>query len=252
MIETIKSLSTTLFYQPLFNLLFFFISILPGENLAAGIIGLTVVVRLMLVPSSARALRAQRELTALQPEINNLRADYKDKPEELNRQMLALYQKHNVNPFGSCLPILIQLPILLILYRVVLNGIHPDNFNLLYSFVPTPTALETMFLGISLEAPSLILGLIAGGLQFLQTWQMLRGRVKTKSTDPTTEATEQIGQRMTYLMPLLTVFISSTLPAALALYWVVTTLFSVIQQSWLLRVHPEIAKPHVAVRIKKK
>ncbi|MBI4032726.1 membrane protein insertase YidC [Candidatus Berkelbacteria bacterium] len=249
----IKDLFTTLFYQPLYNLLFYFVYLLPGESFGLGVIALTLLVRLILVPSSAQAVRSQRELAVLQPKIDALRAELKDKPEELNRKMLALYQEHNVNPFGACLPLLIQLPVLLILYRVFVNGIHPGNFSLLYPFVPAPAALSTQFLGIDLAAPSLLLGVIAGALQFVQTWQLMRKRPASGAKkDPAAAAAEQMSRRMMYVMPLITVFAASTLPSALALYWVVTTLFGIVQQWWILRTHPEVATPHIAVQIRQK
>lgn len=249
----IKDLFTTIFYQPLYNLLFFFVSVLPGENLGLGIIALTVLVRLLLVPSSAQAVRSQRELAVLQPKIDELREKYKDNPEELNKRMLAIYQEHNVNPFGACLPLLIQLPVLLILYRVFVNGIHPDNFAQLYAFIPAPTALSTQFLGVDLAVPSIALAALAGALQFIQTRQLMSKRpTSTSKKDPAAAAAEQMSRRMMYVMPLITVVAASTLPSALALYWVVTTLFAIGQQWWILRTHPEVATPHVAVTIRKK
>lgn len=247
----LKDLFTTLFYQPLYNLLFFFVSVLPGESLGLGIVALTVFVRLLLVPSSAQAVRAQRELAVLQPKVDELRAELKDKPEEMNRKLLALYQEHNVNPFGACLPLLIQLPVLLILYHVFINGIHPENFGLLYAFVPTPSALSTSFLGIELALPSLTLAVLAGALQFVQTWQLMNRRAPgATKRDPAAAAAEQVSRRMMYVMPLITVVAAATLPSALGLYWVVTTIFAIGQQYWILRTHPEVATPHIAVQIR--
>ena len=101
MLLSLKSLGVTFFYQPLFNLLFGFVALLPGENLGLGIIALTVLIRILLLPSSAAAVKSQRELAALQPKIDEIRAKYKDKPEEMNQQLVAVYQEHKVNPFGS-------------------------------------------------------------------------------------------------------------------------------------------------------
>lgn len=245
-----SNILNTIFYQPLFNLLFGFVAILPGQSLGLGIIALTVLVRLLLVPTSAAAVRSQRELTLLQPKVDELRAKYKDKPEELNKKLLELYQEHNVNPFGSCLPLLIQLPILIVLYRVVMNGLHTENFSLLYSFVPTPTALSTTLFGLNLAAPNIVLAVVAAILQFLQARQMMtKQTAPSADTDSATATAQQLNRNMIYIMPLMTLFVSVSLPAALPLYWITTTLFSVVQQWWIFRTNPAVATPHVAVTV---
>src|SRR3990167_469098 len=261
MLAFLKELGTTLFYQPLFNLLFWFVAILPGESLGLGIIALTALVRILLMPSSAAAVKSQREMLALQPKIDEIRAKYGDKPEQMNQRLLALYQEHKVNPFGSCLPLLIQLPILWVLYRVFMTGIHPSNFNLLYSFVPAPSALDTTLFGINLQAPSLVLAVVAGALQFVQTWQLSRHRQQAKDrtdlprsekpgSEDAAKTAEQLSSRMMYAMPLFTVFIAATLPSALAVYWVVTTAFSIAQQAYLIRTQPALHHEHVAVTVR--
>ncbi|MEK7184470.1 MAG: YidC/Oxa1 family membrane protein insertase [Patescibacteria group bacterium] len=250
-------LLTTVFYQPFYNLLFFLISVLPGESLGLGIIALTFLVRLLLLPTSAQAVRAQRELQALQPEIDALRTTYKDQPEELNKKIFALYQEHKVNPLGSCLPLLIQLPILLILYRVFISGINGEHLDLLYSFVPAPEHLQTLFLGVDLHTPSILLAVLSGALQFIQTWQLMRKQPKPAAAvtdvkkEPTAEeTTARISRSMAYIMPLLTIYIGTRFPAGLAIYWIVTTLFSIVQQWWLFRTKPSLVTPHVTVQIR--
>ncbi|MCA9388946.1 membrane protein insertase YidC [Candidatus Berkelbacteria bacterium] len=258
MITSIKSFLTAILYAPLFNLLFLLIHWLPGESLALGIISLTALVRLLLLPVSAQAVRSQKETQAIQPEIDKLNEKFKDDPQEKQKQLLQLYQDHNINPFKSCLPLLIQLPILLILYRVFIKGIQHTDFSLLYSFVPQPQFLNTTLFGINLEESSLILALIAGAFQFIQTWQIQR-RQKAhlpKSDKPAqeidpTKAAQQVSNKLAYIMPVFTIFIAMTLPSALAIYWIITTVFAIAQQFVIFRTHPEVAQPHVAVSIKR-
>ena len=251
-----KNILTSIFYQPLYNLLFLFVWILPGQSLGLGIIALTVLVRLLLVPLSAKGVRAQREMQALQPEIDKLRAEFKDQPEEMNKKMMALYQEHSVNPLGSCLPLLIQLPVLIIMYRVFLSGIQADHLDLLYHFIPTPDHLNTIFLGVNLATPSIILAVISGLLQFVQTWQLTKkSPAQIKATtelakDAPKDPTQNMSQTMMYLTPILTTFIGTRLPAGLAVYWVITTLFSIVQQWWLFRTKPSIVSPHVSVSVR--
>lgn len=256
MLAAIGNFFHQLFYVPLFNVLVLFVAILPGDSLGLGIIAVTILVRLALLPSSAQAVRAQRELAVLQPKIDEIRAQYKDAPEELNKRLISVYQDHNVNPLGSCLPLLIQLPILYILYRVFLDGITPETLGQLYSFIPTPGTINTVLLGIDLHQSSLLLALLAGALQFIQTWQLQAKRSQTQpkpalpAGDSASKVAAQLSSRMLYFMPLLTVFIAATLPSALAIYWIVTTLFSIGQQWWILKTQPAVATPHIAVSIK--
>ena len=252
-----KALLTSIFYQPLYNLLFWFVLILPGESLGLGIIALTILVRLLLMPLSAQGVRAQRELQVLQPEIDKLRTEFKDQPDELNKKIFALYQEHKVNPLGSCLPLLIQLPVLILLYRVINSGIQASHLELLYRFVPAPEHLSTIFLGINLAKPSILLAIVSGLLQFVQTWQLMRRQKPAKTTElattdapkPAVDQSQKMSQMMAYLTPLLTVYIGTRFPAGLAIYWVMTTLFSIAQQWWLFR-KPSIATPHVSVQIR--
>lgn len=252
-----KALLTSIFYTPLYNLLFWLVLILPGESLGLAIIALTILVRLLLMPLSAQGVRAQRELQVLQPEIDKLRTELKDQPDELNKKIFALYQEHKVNPLGSCLPLLIQLPVLILLYQVIISGIKADHLELLYRFVPAPEHLNTIFLGIDLGKPSIILAVVSGLLQFIQTWQLMRKQAPAKTTEITTadapkpavDQSQKMTQMMAYLMPLLTVYIGTQFPAGLAIYWVMTTLFSIAQQWWLFR-QPSIATPHVSVQIR--
>ena len=252
----------TIFYQPVYNLLFYFVHILPGESFGLAVIALTLVVRFILFPSSAKAVRAQREMAAIQPEQEKIREKYKNDPQnpKMNEEIFQLYKEHNVNPLGACLPLIIQLPFLFILYKVFIDGITPDHYNLLYSFVPTPENLNTIFLNTDLKTPSYIFALLASILQFFQTWQISKKANKTqtvlqegdkKEVSPTDMA-KNMTSKVVYIMPIITYFIASTLPSALALYWVVTTVFSIVQQWWIMKTHPEIANPHVAVSIKGK
>ncbi len=144
---------------------------------------------------------------------------------------MKLYKENRVNPMSGCLPILVQLPILIALFRVFYTGLEPEKLNLLYSFVSRPAELNSSFLGIiDLAVPSLILAIIAGFLQFVQAKMMLpkkqTGNLKIKGVD----FSSMMGQQMTYFMPIITIFIAMRLPAGLPLYWIVITLFGIIQQ----------------------
>lgn len=220
-------------YQPLFNGLIWLYNVIPGHDLGIAIIALTVLIRLIFYPLSKKAIRSQKAMAKLQPEIKEIRNKYKDKQEQA-KAMMDLYKKHKINPLSGCLPILIQFPILIALYRVFFTGLDPQKLNGLYSFVARPETLNPMFLGVvDLSQRSIVLALLAGLFMFIQAKMLMPqkmmkqgGGLKIGSLD----FSSLMGQQMTYFMPLITVFIAWRLPAALPLYWIIITLFGIIQQ----------------------
>lgn len=219
-------------YRPLFNALVWLYNILPGHDLGVAIIILTVVIRLLLYPLTQKGIKSQKALTELQPKIKELQKKYKSK-EEQARAMMELYRQHKINPLSGFLPLLIQLPILIALYRVFLGGLDPERLNGLYSFIAQPETLSPMFLGIiNLAERNMVLAVLAGFLMFIQSKMMLAKKQTQKSGLKIggRDFSSMMGQQMTYFMPLLTVLIAWGLPAALPLYWIIITLFGIGQQ----------------------
>ena len=243
---TIKLILKTILYRPLFNALIFLVWLIPGNNVAWAIIILTIIIRLILLPSSLKAARAQIKLRDLQPEIQKIQEQYKGDKTKQSQAVMEFYKKHKVSPWGSCLPLLIQFPILIILYYVFINGLGTERFDLLYSFVPRPETINTIWLGIDLAKPDRwILPIITGALQFVQGRQMMP-RVKPAKGQ---EMQTMMSRQMLYLMPVFTIFIAMRLPAALPLYWAITTLFGIGQQWWAAR-SLKMAKPETQEQTK--
>lgn len=205
----------------------------PGHYVGVAIIVLTIIIRLILLPSSMKSVRQQKKMRDLQPEIQELQKKYKDDKQKQSQELMKFYQQNKINPIGSCLPLLIQLPILLILYYVFRNGLGMDRFDLLYTWMPRPEFINTHFLGIDLaQTDRFVLPVIAGILQFIQGWQLLP---KKQPNQKTGDMSAMVSKQMLYLMPVFTIFIGGRLPSALVLYWIITTLFSIGQQWWALR-----------------
>lgn len=228
----LKDILKAILYKPLFNALIFLVWLFPGHYVAFAIIVLTVIIRVILLPSSMKATRQQKKMRDLQPEIQKLQEKYKGDKQKQSQELMKFYQQNKINPIGSCLPLLIQLPILLILYYVFRNGLDTSHFGLLYHWMPRPEFINTNFFGINLAGTDrFILPVIAGILQFIQGWQLTPKKVPGQGSDMSAMVTKQ----MLYLMPIFTIFIGGRLPAALVLYWIITTLFSIGQQWWALR-----------------
>ena len=241
MIELLK----VIIYYPFINLLTFFIWLVHGHSAAVGIILLTLLVRIVLIIPSKRAAQAQRKLAQLQPLMEELKAEYSDDKQGMAVAQMDLYKKNGINPFGSCIPVLIQFPVLIVLYRAILNGLTPHNVHV-YSWVPQPSTINTNFFGIDLLHPDIftlhlgssaigipsILPLLAALTQYAYMKMVtppgkiaLMEGVEVKS-DPNVMIQRQMG----YILPIITLLIARGLPAGIALYWIVTTLFSIWQQ----------------------
>ncbi len=218
-------------YRPLFNALIWIYNIIPGNDLGIAIILLTVLIRFILYPLSKKAIQSQKAINVLQPKIKEIQKKYKNK-EEQAKIMMELYKKHKVNPMAGCLPILVQLPILIALYRVFFSGLNPETLNILYSFVQRPDSLDLMFLGIiNLSQKNIFLAILAGGFQFIQSKMILPKKITNKkSKSGGLDFSSMMSQQMLYFMPIITIFIAWNLPAALPLYWIVITVFGVFQQ----------------------
>jgi len=205
--------------QPLLNLLIWLYNVIPGQDIGLAIIALTVLVRLVLYPSFQKSLKSQKHLQDIQPQLDEIRARHKDDKEAQTKAIMEFYQKNKINPFSSCLPLLVQLPILLALFNVFRVG------------VANPGAIDTYFLGvIDLAKPNAVLAVLAGGFQFVQSRMMTR-----RNTATTDRMAAVMNKQMIYLFPLLTVFIGLRFEAGLALYWIVTTLFAIGQQYYIMK-----------------
>lgn len=220
----------TIFYQPIYNLLIFLYNLVPGKDLGVAIILITLVIRLVLYPFSKKAIKSQKELQTIQPEIEKIKERYKDDKEKMAPELMALYKEKKINPFSSCLPTLIQLPFLIALYQVFLNGLTKENSNgALYSFIQNPGQLNIIAFGfIDLAAKNWIIAILAGLAQFWQSKMLMGGGAKQGGMS------QMMTNQMIYFMPIFTIFIGANLPAGLTLYWLFTTIFSIIQQYMVL------------------
>lgn len=223
----------TVFYQPIFNLLVFLYNTIAFRDIGLAIIFITLIVRLILYPLSKKAIRSQKDLQNIQPELEAIKEKYKDNKEKMGPEIMALYKEKKINPFGSCLPLLVQLPFLIAIYRVFFDELKDGatlNTQALYPFVANPISLDPIAFGFfNFADKSLVLAVLAGLAQFWQSKMMM---TKAKSNNPAAAITNQ----MMYMMPVITVVIGASFPAGLTFYWLLTTLFSVAQQYIVLGV----------------
>lgn len=225
----------------MYNALVYLIGILPGHDVGLAIIILTLVVKVVLFPLSKKSVVTQIKMKQLDPELKALQEKYKDNRQEMSQQMLNFYKKNNLNPFSGLFLLLLQLPIIIALYKVFYsNDIHVINSAILYSSVAVPTVINTVFLGlIDLSVKhSIFLALLVGISQFVQTKLVLPPHDKNAKIDPKDfgqNMARSMNTQMKYVLPVFVAFIAYTLPSLISIYWITSNLFAIGQELYFRR-----------------
>lgn len=199
--------------------------------MAVSIVILTIVIKAILWPLSKSSIKSQKQLQDIQPKIDELKEKYKDDKVGLSQATMDLYKEHKINPFSSCLPLLIQFPFLIAVFQVFRDGIN-DKLDLVYSFLSKPEAVNMMSLGfLDLSKPNVYLAVLAGLAQFWQARMMVAKKPAVKTAGSKDENMAAImSKQMMYFMPVITIFIGISLPGGLTLYWFILTLLTALQQ----------------------
>ncbi len=251
----------TFLYQPLVNALIAFYKILGG-NLGLAIIGLTVSIRGALTPLTLPSLKAAKKIKELQPKLEKLKKKHKGNKTKFAKAQLELYKKHGANPMGGCLPQIIQIVILIALFRafsqvLVADGDVVSKLNeVLYPFLKLAEDVQvnSRFLYLDLTKPdrislpfSLSFGKIvvdkvpgifllgAAAVQFISSKVMMPTVKKEKKAAKKTPQKEDdmaslMQEQMLYLMPAMTILVGFSFPSGLVLYWLTFSLFMLAQQ----------------------
>jgi len=235
MIEFFK----VILYEPFLNLLVFFYNVIPGHDLGVSIVFLTLSIKLLLLPLSMKAVKGQKELKELQPKLDEIKKKYAKDKEKQTKATMNLYKENKVNPFSSCLPLLIQLPILIAVFQVFRTGLIDTNLPV-YSFIHNPGALNTLGFGfLVLSAPNIFLAVITGVAQYIQA-SMLSGVSPLKSVAKKEGAKDEsmmttMNKQMKFMMPVMTIIIGSTLPSGLMMYWLIGIVFTILEQKIIFK-----------------
>ena len=234
----------------------FFYQIIP--NLGVAIILLTLAISLVLFPLTLKQTRSMKAMQEIQPEVKRLQKDLKGDKEELNKELMALYQERGVNPAAGCLPMIVQMPLWFGLFSVLrsIETVTDDAGDTLYAtskYIGDGVEhINTRFLGMDLTAspssvvPDLIKnGDILGALPYILLiilivaagfyQQLQTTRTKKGDKDKEQSQTAQSMQTAMKIMPLFFGFISWTLTAGLGIYFATSNLFRVGQQALILR-----------------
>lgn len=224
-------------YQPVYNILVFFYNVVPGHDFGVAIILTTLLIKTLFIPLSQKQIESQKKMQELQPKIKELQKKYKDDKEKQTKAIMELYKEHKANPLSGCLPLIVQLIVLIAIYRVIINISHA-GFSIssadLYAFVTNPGAVKHLFLNfIDLTKPNYVFAALSALAQYYQTKMLFQRQNEGKSVEKTADEPDFasiMNKQMLYLGPGITFFIGVTFPAALSLYWLFSTLFMIFQQ----------------------
>jgi len=230
-----KQLGMGLFYKPIYNGLIYLTSVMPGYDLGFAIIILTIIIRTILLVPSHKAMLAQKKLQSIQPKLEKIKEKYKNDQQRIATETMAVWKEAKVNPFGSCLPLLLQFPFLIALFYVIKGGLNPDKAHLLYTTYENfqLTDVNVLFLGILnlTKADIIVLPVLVGGLQFLQM-KLAMNKTPNKSTN---NEMAMATNMMTYILPIMIGVFTASLPAGVGLYWGASTAYAIVQQIFINR-----------------
>ena len=235
---------SALIYNPIYNLLIAILDFISSD-VGIAIIIVTILIKIMLFPLAKSAIKTQIGMKKIKPEQDVIQKKYKKKagkidPEDRQKmalELMQLYKTNNVRPFLSILIVFIQIPILLGLYWIIYTGGLPEvDASRLYSFIPVPDMVSMSFLGIfDLTERSILLSLLAGVAQFVHT--RLSIEIPEKKVVPTGEIpsmkddfARSFAVQMRYGLPVLIGITSYFFGSAVAIYFITTGLFSMVQE----------------------
>lgn len=225
----------TVLYTPIYNLLMFLTDVLPGQDIGLAVVAATLIVKVILMPLSFAALRTQRAIKAIEPEMKEIREKLKDDKETQAKEMFALYKKYGVNPFAGLLTLIIQLPIVIALYWVFNNKtLLSVDVSILYSFVPAPLAISPLFLGIfAVTGVSITLAVIAAVTQFAYGWYAIpvpEKSTKKPGTDMQADFGRSLALQMRFMLPIFIGVAAYYTSVAIALYFITSNLVGILQE----------------------
>jgi len=213
----------------------FLTDILPGQDIGLAVVAATLIVKVILMPLSFAALRTQRAIKAIEPEMKRVREELKDDKEGQAREMFALYKKYGVNPFAGIVTLLIQLPIVISLYWVFNNkALLTVDTAILYSFVPAPLAISPLFLGIfAVTGASITLAALAALTQFVYGFYAIpvpEKSTKPAGTDMQADFGRALAMQMRFVLPIFIGIAAYYTSVAIALYFITSNLVGVLQE----------------------
>ncbi|MCD5375336.1 YidC/Oxa1 family membrane protein insertase [Candidatus Gracilibacteria bacterium] len=252
---TIGKVFVGLFYAPLYNLMAYLIGFF-SNSLGMAIVAITILIRILLLFPQHKMLVSQRKMQAIQPKIKKLQEKHKGNQQVIGAELMKLYKQEGVSPMGACAPLLIQMPILIVIYNIIMNITSLKNEFYLYEFLQGfhISQIEFNFFGMDLLQSGGVVGaclaLSVAAIQYIQVRLSLSGRVtedkksgvvleKKKGAEDYNSLMpdpEMMNKFMLYGMPVMVGVFTFFLIAGVGLYWGISTLFAIFQQLFVNKI----------------
>ena len=233
----------TLLVNPILNLLVVLYTFL-GQNMGLAIIVLTILIRALLIPVVMPSMKTMKKQRDLQPELDKLKSKYKHDKQKLSQEQMKLFKKHGLNPASGCLTQISMIVVLIALCNVITRFTVNGDANVINSLIYFPAlkfaegaSIDTTFwyMNLAKSDPYFVLPILAGIFQLfaskmMQPYVELGENAAKTTPDKKDDLAYNMQEQMLYLMPVMTVFIGASLPSGAALYILITTVFSLVQQ----------------------
>jgi YidC/Oxa1 family membrane protein insertase len=195
------------------------------------VIILSVLLNILLFPLTLKSFQSMQKMHELHPQMEKLKVQFKDSPQKLNKEVMELYKKYNINPLGGCLPLLLQMPIFVALYQALTKSIDLRGASFLW--------IKDLSMPDAVAIPA-TLPLIGNHINILPlvmvVLMVFQQKVSTKVMgSAVTEEQKQQQKMMLIMMPVMFGFIFYNMPSGMVLYWVVNTLLTIVEQSAILK-----------------
>ncbi len=248
-------------FTPIFQAIFMLMALLYNifRDIGLAIIVLTILLRVLLIPVFRKQIVSQRRTQMLQPELRAIQAKYKGNRAKISEEQMRLYRERGINPAAGCLPALLQLVLLIPMYQVISQGLAAPDISSMLQIAGNPVLsvtcqdpgnttipcvdptipwldwLTPAAGGLDAHVPEILFMVIPGifGLSVLALISAFLQLIQTRMMIPvntTNDPQIRMQQRIFLILPLFSLFYGWILPAGLFLYWITTTLFSIVQQ----------------------
>lgn len=228
-----------------------FFSDLGLDSLGVGIIIMTIIIRLLIMPLYAKQIKSQEEMKKIQPKVDKINKKYENKTSQedklkKNQEIQTLYKEEGINPLAGCLPLFIQMPILFVFYdslnylvpsKAVIDAAKANGTDVIYGLKELNVEhIDTAFFGLNLGNPVILFAILAAATTWLTTYA---SQIGTDMSSDNPAATSL--KIMMWVFPIMIFFMGLQLPGALSIYWVVGNLFSIFQTLYYRRTHIKTA-----------
>ncbi len=202
-------------------------------NLGWAITLLTIVIKLLLLPMSLSSLRAAEKIKKIQPHLEKLKKKHAKNPKKLQQEQLKLYQKHKINPLASFLPQIVQIVVFILLYRWLMDFLAAEKIN--------GIIVNTHFFWLNLAKPDqyFILPILTMATQFILSKMMMSPNDQTNNSNHSKSKDKPnpmmiMQKQMIYVLPVITGLFALKFASGLVLYWVLSNIFAIFQQAYLM------------------